>query len=267
MLPYIDFKPDVIHTNDWQTALVPIYYRLFYANNEWYSGIKTLFTIHNIQYQGQYGKDILEDVFGIPNYEAPLLEYDNCVNLMKGRHRVRQLGLHREPHLRPGDPGPLVRPPAGSHPPGAQLEALRHSQRHRHRELRPGHRPQHLRPLQQRGQGGQGREQAEAPGAAVHRAGSRPAPHRHGHPAGLPQGAGPGERGHRQRDDLLQRPICGAGVWGSGVRELLPLDAGAVSRQVRAVPGLCARALPEDLRRGGHLPHAQQVRALRPVPR
>ncbi len=36
MLPYIDFKPDIIHTNDWQTALVPVYYRLFYANNEWY---------------------------------------------------------------------------------------------------------------------------------------------------------------------------------------------------------------------------------------
>jgi len=84
MLPYIDFKPDVIHANDWQTALVPVYYRLFYANNEWYEGIKTLFTIHNIQYQGQYGKEILEDVFGIPNYESQLLEYDKCVNLMKG---------------------------------------------------------------------------------------------------------------------------------------------------------------------------------------
>ena len=44
MLPYIDYKPDVIHANDWQTALVPVYYRLFYANNEWYAGIKTLFT-------------------------------------------------------------------------------------------------------------------------------------------------------------------------------------------------------------------------------
>ena len=33
MLPYIDFKPDIIHANDWQTALVPVYYRLFYANN------------------------------------------------------------------------------------------------------------------------------------------------------------------------------------------------------------------------------------------
>ena len=84
MLPYIEFKPDVIHANDWQTALVPIYYRLFYANNDWYSGIKTLFTIHNIQYQGQYGFEILEDVFGIPKSEQSLLEYNDCVNLMKG---------------------------------------------------------------------------------------------------------------------------------------------------------------------------------------
>ena len=84
MLPYIEFKPDIIHVNDWQTALVPIYYRLFYANNDWYSGIKTLFTIHNIQYQGQYGFEILEDVFGIPKTESSLLEYNKCVNLMKG---------------------------------------------------------------------------------------------------------------------------------------------------------------------------------------
>lgn len=84
MLPYIDFKPDVIHTNDWQTALVPVYYRLFYANDSWYSNIKTLFTIHNIQYQGRYGKEILEDVFGIPNYSSQLLEFDKDVNLMKG---------------------------------------------------------------------------------------------------------------------------------------------------------------------------------------
>ena len=45
---------------------------------------QTLFTIHNIQYQGQYGKDILEDVFGIPAYESQLLEFNRDVNLMKG---------------------------------------------------------------------------------------------------------------------------------------------------------------------------------------
>ena len=84
MLPYIDFKPDVIHANDWQTALVPIYYHLFYANSDWFKGIKTLITIHNIQYQGQYSFEILEDVFGIPRSESNLLEYDGCINLLKG---------------------------------------------------------------------------------------------------------------------------------------------------------------------------------------
>ena len=51
MLPYIDFHPDIIHCNDWQTALVPVYYYLFYSKNPWYYNIKSVFTIHNIQYQ------------------------------------------------------------------------------------------------------------------------------------------------------------------------------------------------------------------------
>lgn len=84
MLPYIDFKPDVIHSNDWQTALVPIYFSIFYANNDWYKGIKTVQTIHNIQYQGKYGKELVEDVLGIPQSEFSVLEYDGCINLLKG---------------------------------------------------------------------------------------------------------------------------------------------------------------------------------------
>lgn len=84
MLPYLDFKPDIIHCNDWQTALVPVYYSLFYAGKDWYSGIKTVFTIHNIQYQGKYGKELIEDVLGIPKESTSLLEYGDCVNLMKG---------------------------------------------------------------------------------------------------------------------------------------------------------------------------------------
>ena len=82
--PLIDFKPDIIHCNDWQTALVPVYYSLFYAGNEWFEGIKTVFTIHNIQYQGKYGDEILEDVLGIPSSQRQLLEFDGCINLMKG---------------------------------------------------------------------------------------------------------------------------------------------------------------------------------------
>ena len=83
MLPYIDFKPDVIHANDWQSALVPLYYSLFYATRQGFEGIKTVFTIHNIQYQGKYGMELLEDVVGIPQGCRQLIEFDGCVNYMK----------------------------------------------------------------------------------------------------------------------------------------------------------------------------------------
>ena len=84
MLAYIDFKPDIIHANDWQTALVPVYYNLFYSQREGYENMKTVYTIHNIQYQGKYGMEILEDVFGLPQSARPIMEQDGCINLMKG---------------------------------------------------------------------------------------------------------------------------------------------------------------------------------------
>ena len=84
IIPAIDFKPDVIHSNDWQTALTPIYYKLFYQDRPEFSGIKTVFTIHNIQYQGKYGMELLEDVCGLPRNTAHIVEYEKCVNFMKG---------------------------------------------------------------------------------------------------------------------------------------------------------------------------------------
>lgn len=84
MLTLIDFKPDILHANDWQTALIPVYYSLFYAQREGYEGIKSIYTIHNIQYQGKYGMEILEDVFGIPQSARSIVEQDGCINLMKG---------------------------------------------------------------------------------------------------------------------------------------------------------------------------------------
>ena len=79
-----EFKPDIIHTNDWQTALVPVYYSTMYANREGYEGIKNIFTIHNIQYQGVYGKEILSDVFGLGEQHEQLLDFGGTLNLMKG---------------------------------------------------------------------------------------------------------------------------------------------------------------------------------------
>ncbi len=84
ILPHIDFKPDVIHCNDWQTAMVPIYLNAFYRDNEFYRDIKTLYTIHNIQYQGKYGYELLGDVLGVPEDMHGVLDFDGCVNLTKG---------------------------------------------------------------------------------------------------------------------------------------------------------------------------------------
>ena len=84
ILPYIDFKPDIIHCNDWQTGMVPVYLDMFYKFDPFYADIKTVFTIHNIQYQGKYGHDLLEDVLGLPKENSDVVDYDGCVNIMKG---------------------------------------------------------------------------------------------------------------------------------------------------------------------------------------
>ncbi|MEI6578026.1 MAG: glycogen synthase GlgA [Eubacteriales bacterium] len=84
IIPTIDFKPDIIHCNDWQTALIPVFYSTLYAMQEGYQNIKTIFTIHNIQYQGVYGQGLMSDVLGLPDNDASLLEYNNAINLMKG---------------------------------------------------------------------------------------------------------------------------------------------------------------------------------------
>ena len=84
IIPYIDFKPDIIHCNDWQTAMVPVYLNEFYKADPFYSDIKSVFTIHNIQYQGKYGMELYSDLLGLLPGRESLVEYDGCVNLMKG---------------------------------------------------------------------------------------------------------------------------------------------------------------------------------------
>ena len=82
-IPYIDYTPDIIHCNDWQTAMVPVYLDRFYKHDPKYANIKTVYTIHNIQYQGKYGNELIGDVLGLPDEDAGLVTYDGCVNLMK----------------------------------------------------------------------------------------------------------------------------------------------------------------------------------------
>lgn len=84
VIPYINFTPDIIHCNDWQTAMIPVYLNEMYKADARYKNIKTVFTIHNIQYQGKYGMELYGDVLGLPEGRESIVEYDNCVNLMKG---------------------------------------------------------------------------------------------------------------------------------------------------------------------------------------
>ncbi len=83
-LPAIRWMPDLIHCNDWQTAMIPVFYRILYQYHQEYAGIHTLFTIHNIQYQGVFGKEVVSDVMGLPAYHTNVLEFDGMVNLLKG---------------------------------------------------------------------------------------------------------------------------------------------------------------------------------------
>ena len=80
----IDFFPNVLHANDWQTALTIPYLKKIYACDSRYSNIKTVFTIHNVMYQGRYGKELYEDIIGLPSYCKQDLIFDNDVNFMKG---------------------------------------------------------------------------------------------------------------------------------------------------------------------------------------
>ena len=84
VIPYIGFTPDIIHCNDWQTAMIPVYLSEMYKADKRYANIKTVFTIHNIQYQGKYGMELYGDVLGLPEGRESIVEYDSCVNLMKG---------------------------------------------------------------------------------------------------------------------------------------------------------------------------------------
>ncbi len=84
IMPFIGFYPDVLHCHDWQTALAVIYLKTAYSKRPEYQSIRTLFTIHNIEYQGKFSLDILEDLFGIHDEYRYLVEYDGCINVMKG---------------------------------------------------------------------------------------------------------------------------------------------------------------------------------------
>lgn len=84
VLASLDFQPDILHCNEWQTALVPVFLKTHYSGNPKYQKLRTVFTIHNIEYQGRFGKDVLGDLLGLDEASGTLLEMDGLINFMKG---------------------------------------------------------------------------------------------------------------------------------------------------------------------------------------
>lgn len=80
---HVGWMPDVIHAHDWHTAMVPVYYRTKYAWKREFAAIKTVFTIHNIEYQGKFDPFVLGDLFGLDTDILSTMEYGGCLNLMK----------------------------------------------------------------------------------------------------------------------------------------------------------------------------------------
>ena len=83
MMRLLGYYPDILHAHDWQAALSIIYLNCRYRSLDGYGMIKTVFTIHNVEYQGKYDPYILGDVFALDNQYLELMTYDGCINLMK----------------------------------------------------------------------------------------------------------------------------------------------------------------------------------------
>ena len=86
LLPVIGFRPDVIHCHDWQTGLVPVYLDHFREYNDYFKGIKTVMTIHNLKFQGVYGINDMKWITELPDYyfTSDKLEAYNDANMLKG---------------------------------------------------------------------------------------------------------------------------------------------------------------------------------------
>lgn len=86
MLPQIDFIPDVIHCNDWHTGMVNVMLKTQHGQSELYQNIRTIYTIHNLRYQGVFDKAIISDVLNLDwnVYNNGSVEFFDAVNFMKG---------------------------------------------------------------------------------------------------------------------------------------------------------------------------------------
>ena len=85
-LPQIGFRPDLIHCNDWQTGLIPVYLHDSFEQGDFYRGIKSVMTIHNLKFQGVWDKKTVADITGLDMYyfTPDKLEAYGDANYLKG---------------------------------------------------------------------------------------------------------------------------------------------------------------------------------------
>ena len=85
-LPVIDFRPDIIHCHDWQTGLIPVFIHDRFQGGDFYRGIKTIMTVHNLKFQGVYDKKTIKDITALPDYyfTPDKLEAYGDANYLKG---------------------------------------------------------------------------------------------------------------------------------------------------------------------------------------
>jgi len=84
-LPMLDFQPDVVHAHDWQSGMIPALLKIQYAHLPFFANMKTMYTIHNLQYQGIFGIREVQDVLGLGDslWTDDKLECYGCANFMK----------------------------------------------------------------------------------------------------------------------------------------------------------------------------------------
>ena len=86
ILPVIGFRPDIIHCHDWQASLIPVFLHSTFATNPFYSGTKSIMTIHNLKFQGKWSIEDVRNITGLSNYyfTPDRLECNKDANLLKG---------------------------------------------------------------------------------------------------------------------------------------------------------------------------------------
>ena len=88
-LYYLDFKPDILHCHDWETAMGVVYCRALY--HDWCPDVRTVFTIHNVEYQGWADPTFFENTLGLPEEYRCAMNFDGAVNMMKGAIEVADI--------------------------------------------------------------------------------------------------------------------------------------------------------------------------------